>query len=176
MSFRHALLLPVLSLAAGIGLTAALASVADAILFRPLPVARPGEMVRIYSAAPDQPLGFVSYPDYTDLRDASRTLAGAVAQSQVLVAMGEPGGPVEVRLGLAVSPNYFDLLGVPPALGRTFREGESREPVVVLAYRFWEARSQVIGRSVRIGGSPFLVIGVAAKDFGLDRFMHEDFY
>ena len=133
-------------------------------------------MVRIYSAAPDQPLGFVSYPDYTDLRDGSRTLAGAVAQSQVLVAVGEPGGPVEVRLGLAVSANYFDLLGVPAALGRTFREGESREPVVVLAHRFWETHYGAVGQSIRIGGTPFLVIGVAAKDFGLDRFMHEDFY
>src|SRR5579862_4950673 len=98
MSFRHSLrffakhpgftALIVMSLAAGIGLTAALGSVADALLFRPLPVAHPSEMVRIYTSSAGQPLGFVSYPDYQDLSGASRTVSGMVAQSQVLVAVG----------------------------------------------------------------------------------------
>src|SRR5437879_3140813 len=113
--------LAVLSLAAGIGLAAALASIADAILFRPLPVARPGEIVRVFTASGGQPLGFVSYYDYCKLRDASRTLAGIVAQSQVLLAAGGDGSePAQVRLGLAVTPNYFDVLGVRAAFGRTF--------------------------------------------------------
>src|SRR5713226_5814355 len=121
MSFRYALrvlrkhpgstVLAVLSLAAGIGLAAALGSIADAILFRPLPVARPGEMVRLYTASPGQALGFVSYPDYRDIRGESETLTGIALQSHVLVAIGgEDASPV-VRLGLAVSPNYFDVLG-----------------------------------------------------------------
>src|SRR6266436_783130 len=100
--------LAVLSLAAGIGLAAALASVADAILFRPLPVACPDEIVRVFTASAGQPLGFVSYYDYEDLRDASRAVAGIVAQSQVLLAAGGDGSqPAQVRLGLAVTPNYF---------------------------------------------------------------------
>src|ERR1700719_1484261 len=110
--------LTVLSLAAGVALTASLASVADAILFRPLPVVRPDQIVRVYTASAGQPMGFVSYPDFEDFRAASRTLREMVAQSQVLVAVGgESGNPAQVRMGLAVTPNYFDVLGVPVALG-----------------------------------------------------------
>lgn len=173
--------LTVLSLAAGVGLTAALASVADAILFRPLAVARAGEIVRAYTASPGQSLGFVSYPDFEDFRSGSRTLAGVIAQSQVLVAVGgQAGAPAQVRMGMAVTPDYFDVLGVPPARGRPFRVDEAREPVVVLAYEFFVSRyaadQGIIGRAIQLGGVAFTVIGVAAKDFGLDRFVHEDFY
>jgi putative ABC transport system permease protein len=185
MSFRYALrvllkhpgssILAVSSLAAGIGLTVALASIADAILFRPLPVSRPSEIVRIYTASAGQPLGFVSYPDYEDLHKASQTVAGIVAQSQVLLAVGGEGsGPAQVRMGLAVTPNYFDMLGVPAALGRTFSASEERQPVVVLSYRF--ADGKTVGATLRIGGTRFTVIGVAPEDFGLDPFKHEDFY
>src|SRR6266436_134178 len=65
--------LAVSSLAAGIGLTTALASVADAVLFRPLPVARPREIVRVFTNSPAQPLGFVSYSDFDDYRRTART-------------------------------------------------------------------------------------------------------
>jgi putative ABC transport system permease protein len=167
--------LAVLSLAAGIGLAAALASVADAILFRPLPVARPSDIVRVFTASGGQPLGFVSYYDYCDLRDASRTLVGIVAQSQVLLAAGGDGStPARVRLGLAVTPNYFDVLGVRAAFGRTFTAADAREPVVVLSYHFWRATGEP--KTIRIASVPFTVIGVAPRNFSLDRFAREDFY
>ena len=173
--------LVVLSLAAGIGLTAALASVADAILYRPLPVDRPEEIVRVYTGSAGQTLGFVSFPDFEDFRVASRTLAGAVAQTQVLIAVGgENGAPPQVRMGLAVTPDYFDVLGVRPALGRGFIPKESSAAEVVLGHGFWEsafaADWKIIGRAIRVGGAAFTVIGVAPEGFGLDRFLHEDFY
>jgi len=157
------------TLAAGLGLIAALASVADAIFFRPLPVARPGEVVRIFTATREQPLGFVSFPDFEDFRRDYP----AVAQTQVLIAVGDPP---RIRIGLAVTPDYFDVLGVAPASGRNFRPEDAGGAVVMLAYSFWRANPQAIGSTLRLGRTSFTVIGVAPKDFGLDRFIHEDYY
>jgi putative ABC transport system permease protein len=191
MPFRHAIriftkhpgfaALAAGTLASGIGLAAAFASVADAILFRPLPVARPSEIVRVYTASRLQPLGYVSYPDYEDLSRNSRTLAGMVAQSQVLLAVGTgTGESLQVRMGLAVTPNYFDVLDVRAALGRTFRPEDARVAAVVLSGGFWRSRyggdRRILGRAVEIGGAPFTVIGVAPPGFGLDRFVQEDYY
>jgi predicted permease len=179
----------VLSLAAGIGLTAALASVADAILCRPLPVPHPEQIVRIFTSSAEQPQGFVSFLDFEDYRGRSRTVVAMTSQTQVLVAVGGDAGtpaaaasgiPSKIRLGLAVTADYFEALGVPPAIGRGFRADEWRQPVVVLSDAFWRsefgADPHMVGRAVRLGGVPFTVLGVARKNFGLDRFVHETFY
>lgn len=171
----------VLSLAAGIGLTAALASVADAILYRPLPVPHPEQIVRIFTSSAEQPRGFVSFHDFEDYRSRSRTVVEMTAQTQVLVALGgDAGAPSRIELGLAVTADYFEALRVPPAIGRAFRADEWRQPVVVLSDTFWRsefgADPGVIGRAIRLGGVPFTVLGIARKNFGLDRFVHESFY
>jgi len=170
--------LAVSTLGVALALGAALASVADAILLRPLPVDDPERVVRIFTPSAADPLGLVSYPDYGDYRRGSRMLAGMVAQSQVLIAAGD--SPAEVRLGLAVSTDYFDVLGVRLAPGRGFRPVESRDAVVVLARSYWESRfaadPRIIGSTLRLSGRPFTIIGVAPRGFGLDRFTHEDFY
>ncbi len=163
------------------GLAIALVSFADALLLRPLPVARPSEIVRVFTASPRHSLGYVSYPDYEDFTRGARMLAGIVAQSQVLLAVGGRLAEVPaVRMGLAVTPNYFDLLGVGPEIGRAFHPAESREAVVVLADSFWRDHFTgdpgIIGRAIPISGTPFTIIGVVPPGFGLDRFLHEDFY
>src|SRR6185437_1503114 len=107
--------LAVSTLAAALGLASALAAVADAILLRPLPVSDPAGVVRIFTPSAADALGLVSYPDFEDIRRGSRTLVGVVAQSQVLIAAGD--SPARVRLGLAVTPDYFAVLGVAPAPG-----------------------------------------------------------
>jgi predicted permease len=166
----------VCSLAAGIGLTAALASVVDAILFRPLPVPRPQEIVQIFTASASQPRGFISFLDFEDFRRSARTLRGIAAQTQVLVAVGgDSGTPSTIRLGLAVSADYFDVLGVKAGVGRTFVPGDWHKPVVVLSHAF-STNSNAVGTTIRIGGTPFTIIGIAPRDFGLDRFTHECFY
>ncbi|MBZ5604775.1 MAG: ABC transporter permease [Acidobacteriia bacterium] len=162
-------ILAILSPAVGLGLITALLSLAEAILFRPLPVSRPGEVVRIVTTSRDQPMGFVSYPDFLDLRGA----IDAVAETQVLIAAGDPP---RVRMGLAVTPDYFDVLGVPAAIGRTFHSGEEHAPMVVLAHAFWRTNPVPVGGTIRLGKTPFTVIGIAPENFGLDRFLHEDFY
>lgn len=168
----------VVSLAMGIGLAVALASIADAILYRPLPVPEANRIVRIYTSSTEQPHGYVSFLDFEDFRRETRTIASMVAQTQVLVAIGS--APAQVRLGLAVSPDYFDALRVRAEIGRTFRAEESRSAVVVLADAFWRsefgADRSLIGRTIRIAAADFTVAGIAPRDFGMDRFAHESFY
>jgi predicted permease len=96
---------------------------------------------------------------------------------------GNPGvgnSVASVHLGLAVTADYFEVLQVRPALGRAFNADESHQAVVVLSDAFWRSQCGadrgILGRSIRIGGVPFTVLGVAPKDFGLDRFVHESFY
>lgn len=155
--------LAVLSLAAGIGLAAALASIVDAILLRPLPVARPREIMRLFTASEGQPYGFVSYPDFEDFRKAKPM----VAECLMPVAVGEPA---RMKLALAVTPDYFQMLGVGARFGRTFTKED--QAVVVLAH----GSADDVGKSLRVGPKLYTVIGVAPENFELDRFLHADFY
>jgi predicted permease len=155
--------LAALSLAAGIGLTAALASIVDAILLRPLPVERPWEISRVFTASEGQPFGFVSYPDFLDFRKA----APMIAECLIPVAAGEPA---RMQLALAVTPDYFQVLGVGARFGRTFAADDAA--VAVLAH----GSGSDIGKTLRVGANLYTVIGVAPENFGLDRFLHEDFY
>ncbi|HXR10604.1 MAG TPA: ABC transporter permease, partial [Candidatus Acidoferrales bacterium] len=155
--------LAILSLAAGIGLTAALASIVDAILLRPLPVARPREISRVFTASEGQPLGFVSYLDFLDFRQA----APMVAECLVPVAVGDPA---RMELALAVTPDYFQVLGVGARFGRVFAEEDGK--VAVLAH----GNAGDLGKKLRVGANLYTVIGIAPENFGLDRFLHEDLY
>jgi predicted permease len=172
----------ILSLAIGIGANTSTFSLADALLLRPLPVAGPGEIVRILSTSSAQQFAGISYPDYIDFRNQTKTLSGLVAYEQTAVGF-QPNvqSPTQLKLGLAVSTDFFDVLGVKVALGRYFRPEEDRNPVVVLSDSLWQSQfsrdSSVIGRTLRLSKVDFTIIGVAPKTFpGLDSFVHEDLY
>src|SRR5579871_4667731 len=113
----------IFSIAIGLGITITLASLADAVFFLPLPVPDANRVVRIP--------GFVSFKDFEDFKSA-KSLTGLIAQTQVLLALGN-GDERRVKLGLAVTGDYFDALRIRAASGRVFHESESREAVVVLA-------------------------------------------
>jgi putative ABC transport system permease protein len=172
----------ILSLAIGIGANTSTFSLADALLLRPLPVAGPDEIVRILSTSSAQQFAGISYPDYIDFRNQTKTLSGLVAYEQTAVGFQpNPQSPTQLKLGLAVSTDFFDLLGVKVALGRYFRPEEDRNPVVVLSDSLWQSQfardSSVIGRTLRLSKVDFTIIGVAPKTFpGLDSFVHEDLY
>ena len=155
--------LAALSLAIGIGLTAALASIVDAILLRPLPVAHPNEIARVFTASESQPFGFVSYPDYEDFRKSMPM----TAECLIPVAVGDPP---QMRLALAVTPDYFKVLGVSARFGRTFDDDD--QAVAILAH----GSVGDIGKALRIGTKVYTVIGVAPKNFSLDRFLHADLF
>jgi putative ABC transport system permease protein len=175
----------VLSLALGIGANAAIFSLADALLLRPLPVADPGSVVAVNLDTASGDIGSVSYPDYRDLRGAVRSLPGLVAFefSTVSVARGTSETP-QMRLGAMVSDNFFSVLGVQPFLGRDFLPEENARggnPAVILSYGFWQDRfngdAGVVGKTLRISGTDFTVAGVAPKSFtGLDVYVRPAFY
>jgi predicted permease len=172
----------ILSLAIGIGVNTSMFSLADALLLRPLPVSHPSEIVRVLSTSPAQSYGWISYPDYIDFRDQTRTLTGLATYRQTVVGFkADPQSVSQIKVGTAVSTNFFDVLGVKVSLGRGFRADEDRAPVVVLSDFTW--RSQfggdpgVIGRIVSMSKVDFTIIGIAPKDFpGPERYVHESLY
>ena len=166
----------ILSLAIGIGANTSTFSLADALLLRPLPVERPSEIVRVLSTSRTQQFGGISYPDYLDFRAQSKTLSGLVAYEQTgLGLQPDPQSATQLKLGLAVDTDFFDVLGVKPALGRAFRPDEDRSPVVVLSDALWQSQfardRAVVGRTVKLSKVDFTIIGVAPATFpSLDLF------
>jgi putative ABC transport system permease protein len=172
-------LVAVLSIAIGVGANAAMFSVADGLVLRPLQVPRPNEVLGINATAPRAGDTFVttrlmSHPDYVDLRERTRSFTGVLAYSVVINSFANrPNEPAQTKLGFAVSGNFFDVLELRPALGRLFLPDEDRVPgrdaVVVLSYSTWTdqfgADRTVMGRQIRLGGLDFTVIGVAPADF-----------
>ena len=180
----------VLSLAIGIGANCAIFSFADALLLRPLPVARPGEVVTVGSTASLESLRasslVSSYPDYVDIRDNSKSFEGLAAFSYVTAGFtSDPKAPPKLKMGMLVSDNLFSLMGVEPTIGRAFTPDEHRVPgrdaVVILGRTMWEqdfgSESAVLGRAVRINGHDFTVIGVAPPSFtGMNQYVRSDFF
>jgi len=180
----------VLSLAIGIGANCAIFSFADALLLRPLPIARPGEVFTVGSTASLEALGasslVSSYRDYVDIRDRAKSFVGLAAFRGVTVGFAtDPRATPKLKLGMLVSGNLFSLMGVEPTLGRAFTPDEDQVPgrdaVVVLGRTMWEQEFAsdpgVLGRRVRINGGEFAVIGVAPPEFtGLNQYVRSDFF
>jgi predicted permease len=180
----------VVSLAIGIGANCAIFSFADALLLRPLPVARPGEVFTVGSDSSVEAFGISSlvssYRDYVDIRDRGKSYDGLVAFRYVTVGVAtDPNATPRLRMGVMASSNLFAVMGVEPTIGRGFRPEEDQVPgrnaVVVLGRTMWEQEfgsdQGVLGRSLRINGQPFTVIGVAPPGFtGLDQFVRSDFF
>ena len=171
----------VVSLALGIGANTAIFTLIDAVMLRSLPVRSPDELVTV--GDPSRPTALwegapmvdvLSYPLYQRLRDRNRVFTGLLASGKaggVEMTVGD-GAPEMVR-GRLVSGNYFDVLGVSPIVGRTFSAEEDRipgaSPVIVISDDFWETRFArdpvILGRTVRLNGSPFTLIGVGPRRF-----------
>lgn len=124
--------------------------------------------MRVFTASVEQPFGLVSYPDFEDFRKAE-TIQGAVAECLIPVAAGDPP---RMQLALAVTPDYFRVLGVGARFGRTFDAEDERADVAVLAH----GTAGDVGKTLRVAGRLYTIVGVAPENFGLDRFLHEDFY
>lgn len=177
----------ILSLALGIGANTAVFSFADALLLRPLTVPRPGEVLTLGSRDASRRGLVASYRDYVDVRDrSSKSFEGLVAFTTVTAVFAiKPDTLPTLRMGMLVSGNFFPVVGVEPQLGRDFRPEEDvvpgRDAVVILGHDFWEqqfgADRSILGRSVRLHGIEFTVIGVAPAGFtGLDQYSRFEFY
>jgi macrolide transport system ATP-binding/permease protein len=177
----------VITLALGIGMTSAMFSMVDGLIFRPYPVPHPSGVLTLASTTHDSNLDGFSYREYLDIRDNTKSYDGVIANA-TMEAVGfsaEPGATPRIKGGMLVSGNYFHVLGVEPRLGRGFREDEDQVPgrdaVVVLGPNFWrhEFASDpfVLGKTIRLNGTDFTVIGVAPETFpGMLIFGQPDFY
>ena len=176
-------LLAVLSLALGIGANTAIFSIVNAVLLKMLPVRAPHELYLVAADPGRRGDGWRTswnYPDYVAFRDRAKGFSGLAAASGVGnlgLQLGEGGDPAELVRNQFVSGNYFDVLGVRPAVGRVLGAADDRAlgaaPYAVLGYDYWQARfggdSGVVGRRVRLNGCLLTVIGVADRGFrGID--------
>src|SRR6185436_1811704 len=125
------------SLALGIGLNTTLFSVVNAVLLRESLVSRPDRLVEIYTSLNDFPQLTTSYLDYLDLRRDANALEGIAASAYARGILSGGERPALVT-GEVVSADYFDVLGIRPAMGRAFRDDENAvpgaSPVVVLSH------------------------------------------
>jgi predicted permease len=162
----------VLTLALGIAANTSIFTLIDAMLFKPAPWSQDDRLVWIASLNPRSGrVGNVSYADYLGYRDRSTTLSAVLASGGSALSVGS-GRPQRVLGGL-VSGNYFDVLGIRAALGRTFTPDEDAapgaHPVAVLSDSLWReefgADPTVLNRTVSINGNPFTIIGIAPRDF-----------
>jgi hypothetical protein len=163
----------VLSLALGIGANTAIFSLVNAVLLRGLPLEDPEGLVEVYTS---EDTGFLysttSYPDYADLRANAEVFSGVVA-TRTFLARVERGDRPASAFGELVSWDYFQTLGVPLALGRSFLPEEDATPgthaVTILGHRVWVdehgADPGVICRTVYLNRRPYTVVGVAPEAF-----------
>jgi putative ABC transport system permease protein len=169
-------LLLVLTLAVGIGANSAMFSFVSAVLLRPLPIPDLDRMVSVWKTKPssDSLLSEPSYPVFEAWQNSARSFDGMAAMSSVnLTFTWQTHGEPQTLTGRVVSLNFFDVLRVAPAQGRSFTldEGRSgtRDRVVVISHGLWQrafaANPAAVGTSIRLGDASFVVIGVMPRDF-----------
>ena len=162
-----------MSVALGIGANTAIFSILDSLVLKSLPVPRPDRLVQV---TPGGNYGSWTYPLWERFRDSQNVLEGVFAWSARAATFDLSAGAQADRVnGLWVSASFFEVLGVPPALGRTFvaaddtRGGGPDGPVAVISHSFWQRRFagavDVIGHPLSIEGIPFTIVGVAPAGF-----------
>src|SRR5215467_4629334 len=178
-------LIAVLALGLGIGANTAIFSVFNGMLWRPLPVQDPKHLVVV--AAKSKDIQFpvnLSYADFQDYRQLKDVFTDLLVYTPSPVNFGAQGRPERAWAEL-VSGNYFSLLGLQPALGRTFAPDEgwvpNKDPLIVLSYDFWQKRfggdRGVLGQTVQINNHAYNIIGVAPESYvGAYYWLKPDFY
>ncbi len=162
----------VLTLALGIGFSAASFSLANAFLLRNVPYPHADRLVRIFATNKQSDRSGHAPGNILDVRAAATSFSTFALYNGDLYSLSEPGQPAEQVSGLAVSPNFFELLGVQPFLGRGFTaEDDQTDPptVAILTFRAWTSRYAsdpgVIGRTIRINAQPYTIVGVLPARF-----------
>lgn len=161
----------VVVLALGIGANTSIFSVVNATLLRPLPYADPDKLVRLSEDSPNVPQMSISYPNLLDWREQNKVfsgLAGMQFRSLNLTGKSEP----ERLSGRAVSAEFFDVLGIKPAQGRSFAAEEDRSganPACIISHGLWQRRfgsdPEIINKQISLSGASYTVIGVLPASY-----------
>jgi predicted permease len=161
------------ALAVGIAANTMVFALVNGVLLRDLPYAEPGRLVALESREiADNDTSNMSYADLLDLRASTKALRGIAGVSQGSITVADGSGPAERLIGASVSANAFSLLGHRPAVGRDFRADDDRvgaQSVAILGHALWQRRygtdPGILGRSIRVNGTPTTVVGVMPEGF-----------
>lgn len=161
-------LVAALSLALGIGANSAIFSLLDGLYLRPLAVPDSGRIVRIFFSSPENTHGYLSYPEFQEMR------AGVTGVEGLAACMGrgasyEQDGARRMLLVNVVSPDFFQVLGLQAHQGRLFSPADQGSPVVVLGYDVWQrlfgGDPGLVGRALRLRGGTVTVAGILPREF-----------
>ena len=163
----------VLSLAIGIGANAAIFGVVRAVLFPDSPLTQLETLVNVYETEGGRGFNPVSHANIEDLRKGTTDVFSGIAASTFAPAPIDRGGEVAYVMGEAVTGGAFALLGVEPLLGRAIQREDDiargGHPVVMLSHGYWQrafgANPHVVGRTLRMGGRNYTIIGVAPPNY-----------
>ena len=171
-------LVAVVSIALGIGANTAVFTLLDQVALRKLPIQDPAALVQIHAQGEESYGGTMgngtelSWPMFRDFRDKAQGFDGVLARVSTQLHVGQNGAS-ERTDGEMVSGNYFEVLGVEPAIGRLLTAADDVKigghPLAVLGHDYWQrrfaGRTDILGQAIQVNGTPFTVIGVAARGF-----------
>jgi hypothetical protein len=160
------------ALALGVGATTAIFSVVNAVLLKPLSFPEPSRLVMVWEHVSDgKATDVVQTQNFLDWRSRNRFFQNIAALHNIPLNFEGPGDPIQVP-GLRVTAGFFEILGVPPLLGRSISSSDDKPgapPVVILCHGIWErtfgSSPGVLGQKILIGGRSVEIIGVMPPRF-----------
>jgi predicted permease len=159
----------VFTLAVGIGATTAVFTLLNALVLRPLPVRQPQQLVEPMFKYPRDPrLNSYAWKHYEQFRDGNHVFTDVVAMSRARLQAADASGAENLE-GVYVSANFFDGLGVRPAVGRVVGPQENRGAVALISWSYWRSRFNrdpaIVGKSLTLNEVPVTIVGVLPSDF-----------
>jgi len=162
-----------LTLALGIGANTAIFSVVYGVLLNPLPYSHPEQLVGLHQSKANFENGAISFPNFLDWRTDNRSFSSVAILRRYAFSLTGLGEAEQVN-GVFVSSEFFDLLGIRPALGRNLHSGEDTigaAPVALLSADFWQRKfgssPDVLGTPITLDGRSFTIVGVVPASFHL---------
>ena len=166
----------ILTLALGIGMNSAMFSMLNGYLLRPLDYPEPEQLFRLFRSTPQQPENDHSFANFGEIARDSRDVAELAGIRTWGFTLTETNHPADLVFSLRVTSNFFDVVGVVPAHGRSFlpeEEREGRNNVIIISHQYWQTRFDgdpgILGRQVRIDGTPVEIVGVVPARSDLSR-------
>src|SRR5262245_18244283 len=166
-------LIAILTLALGVGASTAIFSLIDAVLLKRLPVKQPEQLALFRHADSRAVMTRFASSAYRQFREQNEVCSGVLAYHPLRLTVSVENSTEPAVAGQLVSGNYYAVLGVNAALGRTIASDDDRapgeSPVCVISHNYWRRRfagdPAVVGKTIHIGGSPFVIIGVTPPEF-----------
>ena len=160
----------ILSIGLGIGANATIFSMVSRFVLRPAPVGDPAKLVELFQVHQgEQCCNYMNPPILYDVREQAKSFSNVAAYFDLIPASMSGGSEPERVWGQGATINFFDTLELGMVMGRGFMSGEESAPVVVLSERLWQRRfnrdAQIVGKTVRLSGHAFTVVGVAPGAF-----------